>query len=221
MESRAARHAALGDPTRVSIVDALSLGDLSPVELQQHLGVASNLLAHHLKILQSVGMISRHRSEGDRRRVYLRLRPEAVAGLCAVGQTELQTGRVVFVCTANSARSQLAEALWARSTAVPVASAGTHPAPRVHPGATAAARRHGLRLVGAKPRSVEQVLGHHDLVVTVCDSAREELAARPALHWSVPDPVRVGTAAAFDAAYDEIADRITVLAAHLPSGTDR
>lgn len=213
--SRAARHAALADPTRLTVVDALALGDLSPAELQGRLGIGSNLLAHHLKILQSAGMVSRHRSEGDRRRAYLSLRPEAFTGLCAVSQAGLEAHRVVFVCTANSARSQLAAALWARKSPIPVASAGTHPATRVHAGATAAARRHGLRLVGATPQPIDAVLHQDDLVVTVCDHAREELASRPVLHWSVPDPVAVGTLAAFDSAYDELAGRITVLSTQL------
>lgn len=220
VESRAARHTALADPTRVRIVDALSLGDLSPVELQDRLGIGSNLLSHHLRILTTVGMVGRHRSEGDRRRVYLRLQREALAELCSVGEPGVSARRVVFVCTANSARSQLAAALWARSTAVPVTSAGTRPAARVHAGAMAAARRHGLSLVDATPQPLEAALGEDDLVVTVCDNAREELAARSVLHWSVPDPVRVGTTAAFEAAYDELCGRVTVLSDRLASNPD-
>ena len=122
--------------------------------------------------------------------------------------------RVVFVCTHNSARSQLAAASWRRVSRVPAESAGTHPAVRVHPGAVAAGRRHGLRLGRARTAHVDDVLAGGDLVVAVCDNAHEELAADAArLHWSVPDPVRVGTAAAFDAAYDEISRRVDLLAA--------
>jgi protein-tyrosine-phosphatase len=127
----------------------------------------------------------------------------------------LPTGpRVVFVCTHNSARSQLAAASWARVSEIPVACAGTHPAPRVHPGAVAAGRRHGLRLGRARTAHIDEVVQPADLVVAVCDSAHEELdPARPRLHWSIPDPVRVGTDAAFDAACDEIDRRVRTLAA--------
>src|SRR5204862_2194340 len=89
-------------------------------------------------------------------------------------------GRVVFVCTRNSARSQLAASLWNGASAVPATSAGTHPAPEVHPGAVAVARRRHLSLVPQPPRHVDDVLAAQDLVVTVCDNAHEELSALPA-----------------------------------------
>ena len=125
--------------------------------------------------------------------------------------------RIVFVCTANSARSHLAAALWRRSSDVPAVSAGTHPADRIEPGAIDTAVRHGLPLPRVKPRALADVVQNGDLVVTVCDLAHEELAVPNELHWSVPDPVRVGTPAAFDAAYDEIESRVTALASRLAS----
>ena len=70
---RAAVHAALGDPGRLAIVDALLLGEASPTELQQLLDMPSNLLAHHVRALEKVGVLARHRSEADRRRTYLAL----------------------------------------------------------------------------------------------------------------------------------------------------
>src|SRR3546814_5041194 len=85
----------------------------------------SNLLAHHLKVLEGAGLIVRTRSEGDRRRSYVRMVPEATRGLDP--QAAVAASRVVFVCTANSARSQLAEHLWRARSAVPAASAGTAP----------------------------------------------------------------------------------------------
>jgi len=107
----------------------------------------------------------------------------------------------------------LAAACWQKVSGVPAASAGTHPAARVHPGAVAAGRRHGLRLGRARTAHVEQVVASGDLVVAVCDNAHEEMdPGTPRLHWSIPDPVRDGTDAAFDAAYDEIARRISALA---------
>lgn len=125
--------------------------------------------------------------------------------------------RVVFVCTANSARSHLAAALWRQTSDVPSASAGTHPADRIHPGAIEVAGRRDLPLPRRRPRALADVIGEGDLVITVCDLAHEELKVPHELHWSIPDPVRVGTNAAFDAAYDEIEGRVRALAPRLAS----
>jgi protein-tyrosine-phosphatase/DNA-binding HxlR family transcriptional regulator len=220
-EDRAAVHAALADPARLRIVDHLSLGDAAPSELQALLGISSNLLAHHLGVLQNAGLVVRGRSAADRRRSYLSLVPATLDGLTPAGLVPVT--RVLFVCTANSARSQLAAALWSRTSAVPVASAGTHPAPKVAARAAATARRHGLRLAGARPRPLAEVLLDDDFVVTVCDHAHEELrraakapaALDAALHWSVPDPVSVDTNTAFDAVVEDLDLRITRLAHRL------
>ncbi|MGQ0842096.1 arsenate reductase/protein-tyrosine-phosphatase family protein [Actinokineospora sp.] len=207
---RARRHAALGEPARLAIVDRLLLGDSSPGEIGRALGLPSNLLAHHVKLLEQAGLVDRSRSEGDRRRSYLRLRTRALADL--VPARVRGAPRVVFVCTHNSARSQLAAALWMRRSAVPTASAGTEPAGRVHPLAAAAARGHGLSL--SHTAHVDDVLLPDDLVVAVCDNAHERLGSRATdrLHWSVPDPARVGTRAAFDHALRDLADRVDRLA---------
>lgn len=207
---RAAAHAALGDPARLRIVDHLLLGDASPSELAAMLAMPSNLLAHHLRALERAGLVTRHRSEGDGRRTYLRL---ADSGLELVSAPRpAAPGRILFVCSANSARSQLATALWRRASTVPAASAGTHPADRIAPGTLDTARRHGLPLPRRRPRHLDDVAAEDDLVVTVCDRAHEELGSRSALHWSVPDPVPAGTAQAFDAAYDDLARRVGSLA---------
>lgn len=213
--SRAALHAALGDATRLAIVDALALGDESPGVLAARLGVGSNLMAHHVRTLEAVGLVSRLPSEADRRRSYLRLDRARLAD--AVPDSALAAPRVLFVCTHNSARSQLAAALWTRSSAVPAVSAGTHPARSVHPRATAAARRHGLNLGRGRPQRVGGVLREDDLVVTVCDSAHEELEptlaqrSLPALHWSIPDPAAVDTEEAFEAAYESVSARVSAV----------
>ena len=89
------------------------------------LAMPSNLLAHHLHVLEQAGIITRRRSEGDRRRTYLRLIPGALDPLAAPPARAAL--RVLFVCTANSARSHLAAALWRRASTVPAVSAGTHP----------------------------------------------------------------------------------------------
>ena len=207
LELRAARHAALGDPARLAIVDELSASDRAPVELRRLLDMESNLLAHHLDVLERVGLIERTRSSGDGRRRYVHLLRDALDGL-APGHP-IPAGRALFVCSANSARSQLAAALWRQLTGDQATSAGTHPAEVVHPGAVAAARRAGLDLTSAAPRRLDDVVSFPPIVVTVCDRAHEELHPDDRwLHWSVPDPVPVGTRAAFDAALAELRNRI-------------
>jgi len=209
---RARVHAALGEPARLAIVDRLVLGDVSPGELGRELGLASNLLAHHVKLLHQAGVVARSRSEGDHRRTYLRLRPGALAGLVPSGT--VRAPRVVFVCTHNSARSQLAAALWKRCSAVPAASAGTEPADRVHPLAVAAARGQGLSLARARTHDLRDVLRPDDLVVAVCDNAHEQLGGQVAerLHWSVPNPARSGRDEAFEEALRDLTDRVDRLA---------
>jgi len=207
--ARARRHAALAEPARLRIVDLLALGDLSPTELGRRLGLTSNLLAHHLNVLEAEGLVRRDRSEGDGRRSYVRLGTHGP--IDPAPARVLAARRVVFVCTANSARSQLAQALWGAASAVPAVSAGTHPADRVAPAAVDVAARHGLDLSRAVPRLVDDRTAASDLIITVCDRAHEEYPAN-ALHWSVPDPVRVGTTAAFDAAFSELENRVSRLA---------
>lgn len=217
LHARARVHAALGDPARLAIVDALTLGDASPGEIATDLGLPTNLVAHHVKVLQEAGLLARTRSEGDRRRTYLRLVPGVLATLTPPRLDG--TERVVFVCTHNSARSQLAAALWRDRIGGEVASAGTHPAPQVHPRAVRVARAHGLALDPSGTRHVDEVLHDGDLVIAVCDNAHEDFtgAARPRLHWSVPDPSRADTDAAFEAAYTDLADRIERITPALPT----
>ena len=213
LDRRAAVHAALADPARLRITDTLLAGDASPSELAAMLAMPSNLLAHHLRVLEQAGVITRRRSDGDRRRTYLQLIPATLDSLAA---PPVRTARrVLFVCTANSARSHLAAALWRRASTVPAVSAGTHPAARIDPGAIAAARRHRLPLPRLRPRHISDVQDDGDLVVTVCDLAREELGHQAAVHWSVPDPVPAGDPVSFDAAVAELSHRVERLAPRL------
>ena len=210
---RAAVHAALADPARLQIIDSLSAGDTSPSELAAMLAMGSNLLAHHLHVLEQAGLITRRRSDGDRRRTYLQLIPGALDSLTRPAARRAR--RVLFVCTANSARSHLAVALWRQSSSLPAASAGTHPAARIEPGAIAAARRHRLPMRRLRPRHIGDVRQDGDLVITVCDLAHEELGSHAAVHWSVPDPVPAGDPASFDATLAELSQRVERLAPRL------
>ena len=210
---RAAVHAALADPARLQITDTLLAGDASPSELAALLGLPSNLLAHHLHVLEQAGVITRRRSEGDRRRTYLQLIPGPLDSLAVPPARAAR--RVLFVCTANSARSHLAAALWRRASIVPAVSAGTHPAAAIEPGAIAAATRHRLPLPRLRPRPIGDVRHDDDLVITVCDLAHEELGRAAALHWSVPDPVPAGDPASFNTALTQLTDRVGRLAPRL------
>lgn len=146
---------------------------------------------------------------GGRRR-YVRLRRD-VLDVLGVGVV-VPDAPVVFVCTHNSARSQIAAAVWSATRPTPASSAGTHPADRVHPGAVAAAARAGYDLSEAVPRSIGDVAVEGSMVVTVCDRAHEELEpGADWLHWSIPDPVERASPDAFDTALTELETRIKTL----------
>ena len=208
---RLAVHAALAEPHRLAICDALALTDRSPSELASLLEVGSNLLAHHLQVLADAGLIETVVSSGDRRRRYVRL---CEAARAVVVPPTLAPASVLFVCTHNSARSQFAAALWEQASGIPASSAGTHPAERVHAQAARAAARHGLDLRHAVPRPIDAAPSP-DLVVTVCDEANEETTIRGRvgrLHWSIPDPISAGASNAFEDAFEAVASRVAMLA---------
>lgn len=215
LDLRSRRHGALGEPVRLAIIDELVVSDRAPVELSERFDLPSNLLAHHLDVLEDVGFITRTRSSGDGRRRYVHLHRNTLEDLTP-GRRVAATN-ALFVCSANSARSQLAAALWTDVTGTAGSSAGTHPAKRVHAGAVAAAGRAGLDLSSAAPTAFAADSSVPPLVVTVCDQAHEELGDRPAwLHWSIPDPVPIGTKRAFDETVDALHERIAQLAS--PTG---
>lgn len=207
---RARVHAALGDVHRLQVMDLLATSDLSASELGAAVGIPSNLLAHHVRALEDAGLVTRRRSEGDGRRTYLSLSGAGVEVVMSPpAATPLRRARrVVFVCTANTARSHLAAALWRRASPVAATSAGTHPGERINPGALATARRHHLDLPEVAPRSLADTLSDGDLVITVCDRAHEELGDAAWAHWSIPDPVPAGSTAAFEGAHDALAERV-------------
>ena len=107
---------------------ARTISSVQGFEIARALDLPTNLVAHHVRVLEDAGLLTRTRSEGDRRRTYLRLRPDALDMLRPPSLAGPQ--RVVFVCTHNSARSQLAAALWARRASTP-----RHRPERSRPGA--------------------------------------------------------------------------------------
>ena len=229
---RARLHAALGDPLRLAMVEALVDSDRAVGEFATMFGVASNLLAHHVAQLVGSGLVVSRRSAGDGRRRYLHLVPDAAQSVGIMVAPHTGAPAALFVCTRNSARSQLGAALWSRRTKAPSASAGTHPAQEIHPGTVRAARRAGLDLGTAAPRVLDDVVsawnpGSESLVViTVCDQAHEELGnvalipGSKRVHWSIPDPIVGGSAADFDAVTREIDSRITARFAPEAPSTD-
>ncbi len=129
------------------------------------------------------------------------------------------SARILFVCTANSARSQMAEGL-ARALASPgveVASAGTRPS-SIHPQAIEAMRERGIDIGNQRSKPIGEVGGPFDYVITLCDDAAQSCPVLPArrarLHWSLPDPAAVAGSEAerlrvFRQVRDEIERRLT------------
>lgn len=189
-------------------MDQLALGDLTVAELGDIVEMPGNLLAHHLEVLETAGLIERRVSEGDHRRRYISLRWDALP--FPVIPNPIPPGWVAFVCTHNSARSQFAAALWEAKGGRRAWSAGTEPADRVHPMAIRVATEFGLDLSGAVPAGYETLPSQPGLVISVCDRARESGVPPAGMrrHWSIPDPVPVGTMGAFRTALEQIAVRI-------------
>lgn len=106
--------------------------------------------------------------------------------------------RVLFLCTANSARSQIAEAILAGSAApdFEAVSAGSHPGSRVHPDAVRVLAERGIEWGEARPKGIDEVMDTEwDVIITVCDSARESCPVLPGqpiyAHWGIPDPAAI------------------------------
>lgn len=204
LRRRAEVFAALGDPTRLSIAEELSRSDRTPGELMELTGVSSALLTHHLDVLEAAGITERTASNADGRKRFVRLLPRHSAMLAVAAAPR----DVMFVCTHNSARSQLAAALWTRLTGHEARSAGTKPAERVHPRAIEVAGQNGMDLRNARPSQLRAV-DRSTTLITVCDQAHDELPnPLTRLHWSVADPMESGTARAFSAAFEALRERI-------------
>jgi len=207
LQRRSEAFAAIADPSRLQVVDLLTLGDLAPSEIAAELGMTSSLVAFHLRVLQARGIVRRVASEGDRRRSYMQFIPEVFESMEPAPVRV--SGKVIFICTANSARSQLAEALWSTVSDVPAVSAGTDPGAAVHPAATVAARRHGFAISpAAHPKTLDAVYQEGDYLISVCDRAHEQLSGRDDAHWSMPDPAAAATPAAFDRTVTDLRSRM-------------
>ena len=228
----------LADDTRWRLINELRRSDRQAGELVAQLQLPQNLVSYHLGLLREAGLVHILRSDADARAVYYHLDVAALqAGLQQIGSDIQLFGTsvkpapvqatVVFLCTGNSARSQMAEG-WLRhlsSGGVSVRSAGTQPR-SLHPLAVQVMAEAGIDIGYQHAKGLETLADvEPDVVVTVCDLAREQCPdwqGNPSqLHWSIPDPVRVGSqeaqAQAFRATRDDLRQRVEGLLALLPS----
>ena len=131
--------------------------------------------------------------------------------------------RILVLCTGNSARSQIAEAILATRGVgrIEAGSAGSHPAAQVNPFAIATLRSHRIRWDDKVPKTIDEVAGSPwDLLITVCDHANESCPFFPGdparVHWGMPDPAAVEgddavKATAFEETYHELDRRVESL----------
>jgi protein-tyrosine-phosphatase/DNA-binding transcriptional ArsR family regulator len=235
-----------GHPLRWRLLGELALSDRLVHELTGLVGEAQNLVSYHLGRLREGRLVSARRSSADRRDTYYGLDLARVGALLSATGGALHPGlrltpppradalippvKVLFLCTGNSARSQMAEALArARSGgAIEAYSAGSHPRP-LHPNAVRAMREaYGLDLAGCASKHLEVFAGQSfDWVISLCDRVREvcpEFPGHPeTIHWSMANPA---TGDADDVIYPlfqdtaaELATRIEFLLARLADRT--
>jgi protein-tyrosine-phosphatase/DNA-binding transcriptional ArsR family regulator len=235
----------VGHPVRWRLLGELASSDRRAGDLATLLDLRQNLASYHLGLLRRAGLVATHRSTADGRDTWYRLDVGACRdGLAAAGPLlhpalrfapapPVPSGaggppvRVLFLCTGNSARSPMAEALLraAAGDAVDATSAGSHPHP-VRPEAVAAMAARGLDISGHRPRHLDELAGRaFDHVITVCDRVREvcpELPeARSVAHWSMADPGAATDPDAFVRTADELAERVDHLLPVLATGRTR
>jgi ArsR family transcriptional regulator, arsenate/arsenite/antimonite-responsive transcriptional repressor / arsenate reductase (thioredoxin) len=224
-------------PLRWQLMSELARSDRQVRELKTLLGQPQNLVSYHLARLRGGGLVTARRSSADGRDAYYRLDlvrcgellTEAGAALhpglrlCAsAGGPVRGRARVLFLCTGNSARSQIAQALLEQMAGdtVTAASAGSHPKP-LHPYAIQAMGERGIDISSRPSRHLSVFAGERfDYVITLCDRLREICPEFPGpaevIHWSIPDPAAGGGEyAAFRAVTDDLHTRIGFLLARI------
>jgi ArsR family transcriptional regulator, arsenate/arsenite/antimonite-responsive transcriptional repressor / arsenate reductase (thioredoxin) len=227
---------AVGHPLRWRLLGELAGSDLQVHELTARVGQPQNLVSYHLGQLRKAHLVTGRRSSADGRDTYYRLDLAQCATLLSAtggalhpalrltppsAPAPLVTGepiRVLFLCTGNSSRSQMAEALLRERAAATVHafSAGSQPK-AVHPHAVAAMAEYGIDLTGARPKHLDTFAGQRlDYVITLCDRVREVCPGFPGhphvVHWSIPDPARDPDGyPAFQRAGVELGERIGFL----------
>lgn len=232
------------DPARWRLLSELAFSDRRVGELAGRVGQPQNLVSYHLGQLRSLGIVRSRRSQADGRDAYYTLDLARCRELLAHSGAALHPGlrlatppgrdwearprrrrkrpRVLFLCTGNSARSQIAEALVGQlaAGAVQAFSAGSHPKP-LHPNAVRVMSARGIDLAGRRSKPITKFDGQRfDYVVSLCDRVREvcpEFPEHPRMiHWSIPDPAREGdndeqSLPAFERTAAELTERIPFL----------
>jgi protein-tyrosine-phosphatase len=234
----------VGDPLRWQLLGQLAQSDRRVGELAARLGKAQNLVSYHLRELRNAGLVSARRSAADGRDTYYRLDLDRFGTVVGAAGSDLHPGlqltaarvaarpdrrtglRVLFLCTGNSARSQMAEAFLHHHTngRITARSAGSHPKP-LHPDAVRAMAERGIDISGRRSKHLDGFAhDRFDRVVTLCDKVREvcpELPGSPtASHWSMADPSGEAddageTYPAFVRTAGEIEHRVNLLIAEL------
>jgi protein-tyrosine-phosphatase/DNA-binding transcriptional ArsR family regulator len=227
-----------GHPLRWRLLSELARSDRRVGELCELAGRPQSLVSYHLRQLRDGGLVSLRRSAADGRDTYYVLDLARCRELLLRAGVSLHPGlvpaprmrrerrpahaSVLFLCTGNSARSQIAEALCEQLSrgAVSAASAGSHPKP-VHPHAVRVMRERGVDLAGRRSKHLSEFSGRRfDYVISLCDRVREicpEFPGGPELiHWSIPDPAREpgsdeGALPAFERCAAELSARIDFL----------
>lgn len=235
-----------GHPLRWRLLGELSRSDRTVQELTAEVGEAQNLVSYHLRKLRDAGLVSSRRSSFDGRDAYYAADLTRFGELLSATASALHPGlgsanppdvdeaqspvRVLFLCTGNSARSQIAEAIVRQRSggAVEVHSAGSHPKP-MHPNAVRVLRDElGVDPAGYEPKHLDLFTGERfDWIISLCDKVREVCPEFPGsprtVHWSIADPSAVTGAreswAAFRALAAELDTRATFLLAHVASPT--
>lgn len=217
-----------GHPVRWRLLAELARSDRQVRELTALVGQRQSLTSYHLGQLRTGGLVTMRRSSADGRDTYCSLNLSAFRerlaeaggalhpGLRLVpaqlspsaggsGQTNTQPPeespvRVLFLCTGNSARSQMAEAMTAHlgGSRIEAASAGSHPK-ELHPDAVRVMHERGMDISGARPKHLSEFAERRfDYVISLCDRVREvcpDFPGPPAMvHWSIPDPAAEATA---------------------------
>jgi protein-tyrosine-phosphatase len=240
-------------PVRWRLLQELAHSDRAVVELTGLLDAPQSLISYHLRELRVVGLVSKRRSSADRRDSYycvdlrrcgellgtagdalhpsLRLVPAVHAPRYARRRGRRRP-RVLFLCTGNSARSQIAEALLRQQSAgtIEAASAGSNPKP-LHPNAVRVMRQRGIDISANRTKHLDELVGQHfDLVVTLCDRVREVCPDFPGhpdqVHWSIPDPAHAESSARssypeFERTASELDTRISYLLCAIDASTTR
>ena len=231
-----------GHPVRWRVLSELAFSDRQVRELTALVAQPQNLVSYHLGRLRKANLVTARRSAADGRDTYYRLDLALCGRLLAAAGGALHPAllltppsspvpvpkrgrvRVLFLCTGNSARSQMAEGLLRQMAgdAVRVSSAGSHPK-QVHTHAVAVMSEHGVDLTAARSKHLDEFIAYRfDYVITLCDRVREVCPEFPGdpqpVHWSIPDPVqRSDGYPAFQRTAAELADRIGFLLHHIAS----